>query len=222
MPTRLSGLALGAFVVALALAGCRGEEERAVQEVPEELELPEGSLFSVDTQTPSFEVVIAGEGNHRVEAVLVDSDGRRRLELDNGDSGRDVIRPTGWVILSAGAQSGDTLCVCWSELNGRPSNLTTGQLPDPTDGVDLRCRFRTATGWSASVDAAPEASVAWLQDVTVDGEGFVVTYRRDAGYLVLDTSSDDGSYARRLVPGEDPGPSDRISGPDGPSEGGEL
>jgi hypothetical protein len=206
---------LGILGMALALAACSTEQERAVLEVPEELELPEGSLFSVDTQTPSFEVAISGVGHHRVEAVLVDSDGRRRLELDNGDSGPDVIRASGWVILSAGAQSGNTLCVCWSELNGQPSNLTAGQLPDPTDGVDLRCRFRTATGWSAPIDAAPESSVAWLQDVTVDSEGFGVTYRRDAGYLVLDTGSDDGSYVRRLVPGEDPGPSTRINPVDG-------
>ena len=126
MPTRVSRFALPALVLALALTGCRTSEERAVQEVPAELELPEGSLFSVDTQTRAFDVPIAGGNDYSVSAVLVGSEGRRRLELARGDFAREVIRPTGWVILGAGAQSDDTLCVCWSELNGRPSNLTVG------------------------------------------------------------------------------------------------
>lgn len=222
MPTRVFSLASGALALALALTGCSIEEERRVQDVPAELELPEGSLFSVDTQTRTFDVPIAGGADYNVSAVLVGTEGQRRLELARGDFGREVIRPTGWVILGAGAQSDDTLCVCWSELNGHPSNLTVGQLPDPTDGVDLRCRFRTKAGWSKATDAAPEAPIAWLQDVTVDGDGFLLTYRRDSGLLVLDTSSGDGSYSRRLVPGQPVGPSNRISGPNGPPEGDEL
>lgn len=206
---------------ALLFAACAVEDERRVAELPDQLELPEGSLFSVDTRTPQVQVPVLGGEGVFVSGLLSDSSGRRSLELAGGSFSGEPIREAGWVVLSAGAQSGETLCVCWSELSGSPSTLTVGELPDPTDGVDLLCRFRTSAGWSAVLDAAPEATAAWVQDVTVTDDGFQLRYRRDSGYLVLDTQPEDGSYTVRLVPGEVPGLSTRVPGSDDSSAGGE-
>ena len=181
--------------------------------LPVGLELPDGTLFSVDTETSVFELPVSGTDETVLAAVLSDSKGRRRIELREPDAPSVTVRDSSWGILAAGASRGDSLCVCWSELGGAPSTITEGGLPDPTEGLQLFCRFRTAGGWSSPFDLAPEASAAWIQRVEVDAEGYRVHYRRDSGWLLLDSSELDGNYSRVVAPGSTPGPSVRNQPP---------
>jgi len=200
------------------LGACAVEEERREAELSAALELPEGSLFSVDTTTERMAVPAAGAPDVSVVGVLADRQGRRSLQVEGGRWDGELVRPAGWVVLSAAASSNGLLAVCWSELVGSPSTLTQGALPDPTDGVDLLCRFRSAAGWTAAQDVAPGAPAAWVQGLTASEEGFEVQYRRDSGLLLVDTAPEDGSYLRSIAPGQEPGPHRRAE----PASGGGL
>ncbi len=214
---------LSALVGLLLLLGaCAVDEERRVAELPDALELPEGSLFSVDTSTERVAVPAAGAPGVSVVGVLADRQGRRSLQVEGGRWDGELVRVAGWVVLSAAASSDGLLAVCWSELVGAPSTLTEGVLPDPTDGVDLLCRFRSEAGWTSAQDVAPGAPAAWVQGLTASEEGFELQYRRDSGLLLVDTAPEDGSYLRSIGPGQSPGPHRRAAPAQGGSAPGET
>jgi hypothetical protein len=194
------------LAAALLLAACGGAPELPLEDeaaasarapLPDGLELPEGSLFSVDATTDRF-VIEVRRGGASIEAVLADPDGRRNLLWV--EDGREVpLADAGWVLppAAASATSGDA-AVCWSTLIGEPSELTVGALPDPRDGVTLTCRLQRDGVWLPSRPLASTATAAWLVDVVRADDGYDVTWLQDEGLLVHSSTSADGPWTARI------------------------
>ena len=115
MRTRVASCTLGALGMALALAACSTEQERAVQEVPQELELPidatvspedaDGHIYAPGTgQCNTIEPTHAKLGIFGVETVLPVATG------DSGVTFQVTLEQTGITQLDAWFidASGDT------------------------------------------------------------------------------------------------------------------
>lgn len=172
-------------------------EPRAVTET---LAITGEHLFSVDTSTPEFPLVLHGTEGHRLVGRLADEDGRRSIVLVNSRTGaEEVVFEADWLLPAVGAVNGKgTMVVCVNRLAGSPSELTGGQMPDPSQGVDLQCKtyLRKASRWSKERILFRARKALWLYDVTANRRGgFTVAYAADSsGLLVDDPAAGDGMY----------------------------
>ncbi len=163
----------------------------------------DGPLFSLDTTQPVITLAIEGDAQHLLQGVLTDAQGRRELRYVGADGRAEVIAPAGWNLPPAAAvvRGGDTMA-CFNVLLGPPSSNTAGEMPDPSLGVTLRCRLRTAQGWGAPSDLATVTRGAWVQRVVAreDG-GFRVLIYGDDGWLIAPPTAQHGIYDATFAEG---------------------
>ena len=81
-----------------------------------------------------------------------------------------------------------------NRLVGEHTNLSKGAMPDPSQGVALRCRFFDGETWGGEISFAPEMRAAWLQNVTLEKGQFRVTSYIDDGTLIGTPKQGDGTY----------------------------
>ncbi len=112
-----------------------------------------------------------------------------------------VVFRKDWLLPAVGAVNrlGDLL-VCVNRLVGAPSRLTKGDVPDPANGVDLVCRWRSTRGWAREVRIPRDGAALWLNDVVAQQDGsFRITYGVDgSGLLVDDPTEGEGLYRMRF------------------------
>lgn len=130
--------------------------------------------------------------------VLADQGGRRALVVREGDRAVEVA-PPGWHLPPVGAWRGEEALICWNTLTGPES--APGAMPHPSGGLSLQCRQGgRSLGPAVSFDAG--GAPAWLVDVQVEGDGWLVTaYHNAAGWLLGEVRDGDGLRARTFVDG---------------------
>jgi hypothetical protein len=139
-------------------------------------------LYRFDTTRPEISVPIVGEAGGQLIGRLRDTVGRRELSYRG-----EVFAPADWHLPPAAAVAmGGTMLVCFNTLTGASSPLTAQGVPDPSRGMTLTCRTRTAAGvWSAPTTLRATTRGVWLQRVFAREDGtFRVLYFGDDGYLV--------------------------------------
>ena len=160
-----------------------------------------GPLFEVDTSTETFELPPL-DGGHVLQGVLADDLGRRELRFVDAATGQaEVLAPAGWNLppVASHAAAGTSVMACFNQLIGRPSANTTGELPDPTQGVHLRCRARAdGGGWGEPFRIGRPFRAAWLQAVEADGDGWTVRYYVDDGWFVGPAVRGHGVYEQAV------------------------
>ena len=155
-------------------------------------------LFSMETKPELLELPFHGTAQERLAGRLADQEGRREI-VHYGANARapQVLFKADWLLPAVGAASsnGDAL-VCVNRLVGAPTELTKGNVPDPANGVDLACRWRSGRGWSREYLIPRSGAALWLTDVVaLRGVSFRVTYAQDGtGQLVDDAARDEGVY----------------------------
>lgn len=168
------------------------------QQLPGNVHPDEDSLYAVDTTQAEFELTLHGTRNFRLVGRLASPDGKRQIVLlAQGGRTSEVVFDTGWLLPAAGAVNAQgEMLICVNRLVGEPSELTEGNLPDPSHGVDLVCRKRTASGWQKEVPLPRHVTGHWLHDVTaMNDDSFRVSYSGDAtGFMVDDPKDGDGMY----------------------------
>ena len=165
-------------------------------QVPTGADIGAAPLFRVNNTTPVFEAPVAGNAGLVLQGVLADADGRRELRFSDRQAGQtETLAAATWNLPATGAvaANGDVL-VCWNRLTGGSSPLTQGPMPDPTQGVSLVCRKRTAGVWEAEFRVAQPETAAWVRRVVATPNGFRLIYYADDGWFLV---RDDGgrSYA---------------------------
>lgn len=196
---------------ALAVAGCGSSTPSTVDASvsdatptndlvpasPPEGLAPQGGepMFSLDTTTPTLEVAIEGDMQHRLQGVLADALGRRALRYTLDASRSELVADAGWNLPPAAAVrlGGDTM-VCFNTLTGVPSSNTRGAMPDPTLGMEVRCRLRTTAGWGPTETLATTTRGAWVQRVVATPEGFRVLLYGDEGWMLAPAGPQHGVY----------------------------
>lgn len=167
--------------------------------MPESLELLDDHLFAMDTADEIYPLVFHGSRNYALEGHLTDAEGRREIILRNVREGtiEELVFPSGWLLPAVGAMNerGDIL-VCVNRLVGSPTTLTKGTMPDPMQGIDLVCRWRSKRGWSNEIKLLRKSAGQWLYDITARRSGsFWVSFSNDkSGLLVDDPEHGDGMY----------------------------
>lgn len=155
-------------------------------------------LFSMETTPELLELPFHGTARERLAGRLADPEGRREI-VHYGANARApmTLFEADWLLPAVGAVSsnGDAL-VCVNRLVGEATTLTKGNVPDPANGVDLACRWRSGRGWSREYLVPRTGAALWLTDVVaLRGGTFRVTYAVDGtGQLVDDAARDEGVY----------------------------
>ena len=76
------------------------------------------------------------------------------------------------------------------------SSAATARPPAPSEGLEIVCRLKSASGLSSELRVAGDAP-SWLADVTADGATFTIVYQRTAGGDVIGAAqAGDGRFAR--------------------------
>ncbi len=153
-------------------------------------------MFGLNTSERVITLAIEGDAQHRLEGVLTDPDGRRELRYVSTDGRFEVLAPAGWNLPPAAAvvRGGDTL-TCFNALTGRPSFNTRGAMPDPTLGMELRCRLRSAGRWGSVMTVRTPTAGNWVQRVVGRDDGaFRVLFYGDDGWMLAPATSRHGVY----------------------------
>ncbi len=172
-------------------------EHPAVQ-VAENVEVEGAWLFAMETKPELLELTLHGTSQQRLAGRLADQEGRREIVYyGKGRRAPQVIFPKDWLLPAVGAvnRKGERL-VCVNRLVGAPSALTKGNVPDPSNGIDLACRWYSPRGWSREYLLPRQAAALWLTDVVAKQDGsFRIVYAEDAsGLLVDDATQGEGVY----------------------------
>lgn len=169
-----------------------------VERLPENLQLREENLFALDTSQEEFELTLHGTRAYRLVGRLADQEGRRSIVLESRrGSSEETVFAADWLLPAVGATNGDgAMLVCVNRLVGQASELTEGNMPDPTGGVELACKFRKSGQWAEEVVLGKGGVGQWIHDVTATADGgFRVSYNDDkTGLLVDDPTEGDGMY----------------------------
>jgi hypothetical protein len=166
--------------------------------LPDNVQLEGDWLFAMETTPKLLELPFHGTSLERLAGRLSDEEGRREIVYYGADSrAPQVLFKSDWLLPAVGAvnSAGEAL-VCVNRLVGAPTELTKGNVPDPANGIDLACRWRTGRGWSREYLIPRKGAALWLTDVVaVRGGTFRVTYGEDGtGQLVDDARVDEGIY----------------------------
>lgn len=166
-------------------------------EIPEGVTLEgPGPVFKVDRATATFEIPVA-DSTSVLQGVLADDKGRRELRwVDPATGEHEVLAEAGWNLPPAAKPAHDSVMACFNSLPGEPSALSDGDLPDPTQGVHLQCRRRTADGWSNPVRVGAHFKAAWLQEVLATDAGWDVRFYADDGWFGAPARPGHGTYSQ--------------------------
>lgn len=170
--------------------------------LPENVEVDGPWLFAMETTPELLALTLHGSSQERLAGRLADREGRREiLHYGKDRQAPQVIFRKDWLLPAVGAVNrlGDML-VCVNRLVGAPSRLTRGDVPDPANGVDLVCRWRSTRGWAREVTIPRDGAALWLTDVVATKDGaFRITYGKDgSGLLVDDPADGEGIYRLRF------------------------
>ena len=170
--------------------------------LPENVEVDGSWLFAMETTPELLPLTLHGSSQERLAGRLADREGRREIVHYGKDrQAPQVIFRKDWLLPAVGAVNrlGDML-VCVNRLVGAPSRLTRGDMPDPANGVDLVCRWRSTRGWAREVTIPRDGAALWLTDVVATRDGtFRITYGKDGtGLLVDDPAEGEGIYRLRF------------------------
>jgi hypothetical protein len=173
--------------------------------LPENVEVDGPWLFAMETTPELLALTLHGSSQERLVGRLADRDGRREIvHYGKNRQAPKVIFRKGWLLPAVGAVNrlGDLL-VCVNRLVGATSRLTKGDMPDPANGVDLVCRWRSTRGWTREVRVPREGAALWLSDVVAQKDGsFRITYGVDGTGLLLDDPAEgEGTYRMRFENG---------------------
>lgn len=166
--------------------------------LPENVQVEGDWLFAMETTPEVLELPMHGTNQERLAGRLADHEGRREIAYygANRQAPKVLFRPD-WLLPAVGAVNrvGEAL-VCVNRLIGAPTELTKGNVPDPANGVDLVCRWRSSRGWSREYLVPRSGAALWLTDVVAKRDGtFRITYAEDGtGQLVDDATRDEGVY----------------------------
>ncbi len=177
------------------------QPQAPVLPVPENVQVDGTYLFSMETEPEIVELTLHGTVKDRLAGRLADDEGRRKIVYYGPDyRAPQTLFAADWLLPAVGAvnKAGEML-VCVNRLVGAPSVLTKGNVPDPANGVDLVCRWRSGRGWSREFKAPRRSAALWLTDVLAMRDGtFRIVYAEDAtGLMVDDASRDEGIF--RLI-----------------------
>ena len=169
----------------------------AVQ-LAENVEVDGPWMFAMETTPELLELTLHGTSQQRLAGRLADQEGRREI-VYYGKNRRapQVLFPKDWLLPAVGAVNrGGEMLVCVNRLVGAPSALTKGNVPDPSNGIDLACRWFSSRGWSREYLVPREGAALWLTDVVAQKDGsFRIVYAEDnSGLLVDDAAQDEGVY----------------------------
>lgn len=166
--------------------------------IPKNIELNDDNLFGLNTDKIEYELTLHGTRSYRLVGRLASPDGKREILLNKtGARITEEVFSADWLLPAVGAVNANgNMLVCVNRLAGEPSSLTEGNMPDPTQGVDLMCRIRVNGIWENEVTLPRHATGHWLYDVTVvPGGGYRVAYSGDSTGLMVDDPQDgDGMY----------------------------
>ncbi len=170
--------------------------------LPENVEVDGPWLFAMETTPEVLPLTLHGSSQQRLAGRLADRDGRREIvHYGKNREAPQVVFRKDWLLPAVGAVNrlGDLL-VCVNRLVGAPSRLTKGDVPDPANGVDLVCRWRSTRGWAREVRIPRDGAALWLNDVVAQQDGsFRITYGVDgSGLLVDDPTEGEGLYRMRF------------------------
>jgi len=166
--------------------------------LPENVQIEGDWLFAMETTPELLELPFHGSSLERLAGRLTDEEGRREIVFYGAKiRAPKVLFRSDWLLPAVGAvnRTGEAL-VCVNRLVGAPTELTKGNVPDPANGIDLVCRWRSSRGWSREYLIPRRGAALWLTDVVaVRGGTFRVTYGEDStGQLVDDAALDEGIY----------------------------
>jgi hypothetical protein len=157
-------------------------------------------LFAMELTPENLDLTLHGTSLDRLSGKLADDEGRRTI-LYYGPDFRtpQTVFKADWYLPAVGARNSQgEMLVCVNRLVGAPSALTKGSMPDPSNGVDLVCRWHSARGWSREVRVPRTGAALWLSDVVALREGkFRIVYSDDGTGLMVDDPDEDrvdGTY----------------------------
>ena len=181
---------MGALTAALLATAC----DRCNETPPPSSEpvVVPGELFAFDTVTHEVSYSLDGGKGARLVGRLSGARGQRAVVYISDDGAAEEVFEADWTVASVGAASSSgAAVVCVNRLDGPRRD---DALPDPRDGVWVRCRHRSADGiWGPTVILVEGSGAWWLVEVRVtDPAGFEVVWSRDAS----------GAFEPELEPGD--------------------
>ena len=200
---RVIAKAVAAALLAMTLAACSDNQPVTVEPgpTPDGVILPaSGPVFAFDTAQQTVSRPVDGDAAATLDGQLSDASGRRALAYRRGGGAAEVLATSDWNLPPmAAVAAGGNLLACFNRLTGAPSRNTAPGVPDPTQGVALVCRLRTASGFGPEVKVTSPTRASWLKLVAARPDGtFNVVFYGDDGWLVLGAATQNpqhGTYA---------------------------
>ncbi|MFI5300734.1 MAG: hypothetical protein ACHREM_21845 [Polyangiales bacterium] len=149
-----------------------------------------GIVFGSSDASSSSPIVNAPDpSGFLVRAVADPSGATGKHSIVLTVSGVDApVAPLGWVAPPVGVMQInpgpdlDAIVICWNHMTG--PEPTPGAMPQPSGGMELLCRYRTAAGALLPTVSIGFAEPSWLKSIDVSAVGIsVATYRDKAGTL---------------------------------------
>ena len=168
-------------VMILSSFGCT----KAEKNTKNKSEMSDRPRLSFNTTEKEHQFAIDGHHENKVVSVLKPgTDGMRELFLESKSGRLTITDSYGWYMPPASATNGENTLVCYNQLAGLPSAHTHGLLPDPINGMALKCRLFDGKNKHYDSTLASGHHINWVRDVTAQRDGsYVVTFYSDDGKL---------------------------------------